>query len=357
MAMSEAAKASNSKISDACIMAHGLRALVCSPSHKSVRRFIRRLAALLALKFDKIEARWQDRARSVAVSPRQIQSVRAFLADCRAGAKADDPGMVKARRHGALPLRRAVQFIQVIERANSTLLGADECAARVRRYVGEHETPQDDRHAFATLCKVIFAQGLGFEVVAKHWPALEAAFSGFDPKAVASLCDDDVGKLLAEPIIRNRLKVVASVENARNWLARTDGGTYLSRVAELAVSDNASAGWPSLVRVLQEDFHRLREPAARLTLKRWGFFNARVHPGTQRVLMRLGVLRQDADGFAALRTISSIAEKVGRDPYAIEAELALFAGLGPCKDLPKCDDCLLNEECPSAGSVPLDSSR
>jgi hypothetical protein len=46
--------------------------------------------------------------------------------------------------------------------------------------------------------------------------------------------------------------------------------------------------------------------------------------------------------------IGAIAHQLGRDPYAVEAVLALFAALGPCRVRPQCDECALADRCPSA---------
>jgi len=196
-------------------------------------------------------------------------------------------------------------------------------------------------------CAVIFAQGLGFEVVDKHWAALESAFENFSPPAVAAIDEQRIGRMLVEPGIRNRPKIAACIENAKRWVTLSADATYLGRVAELASSDDAPSGWPALALALQRDFQRLREPTARLTLKRWGFFTANAHPGAQRLLLRLKVVDSSDDGPAVQRFVGSLAQKLGRDPYAVEAALALFAGNGPCRETPRCRECVLNDQCES----------
>ncbi|HXW51400.1 MAG TPA: DNA-3-methyladenine glycosylase I [Candidatus Acidoferrales bacterium] len=252
---------------------------------------------------------------------------------------------MSVRPRSARSSRNASGIIGAIEKANDATLGTDETARRIRRYVAAHETPHDDRHAFSKLCEVLFAQGLGFEVVANHWPALEQAFAHFEPSALASLSEIDVGRLLAEPIIRNRAKVLACIGNARRWLELARTGSYLARVATLASEDNAAEGWPSLTVALRHDFHRLREPAARMLLKRWGFFTARSHPGAKRLLERLGLVKPDTAEALVQARIAQIGQATSTDPYAIEASLAIFAGAGPCRAKPRCDVCALNEAC------------
>jgi endonuclease III len=258
--------------------------------------------------------------------------------------------MAKNRKNGAKSaVRKAIGHLQIIEQSNAALIGTDEMAARVRRWVASHEAPRDDRAAFAKLSESIFAQGLGFEVVEKHHAALEVAFSGFAPDAVAQIDERQVGILLHEPIIRNRAKVEACIQNARRWQELVSAGTtYLGRIAEIGTSDDAATGWPKLVAAIQEDFCRLGEPTARIVLKRWGFFTALAHPGVRRALVRLGMVDADADGPAVQRFLGAVAEASGRDVYAVEAALAIFAGVGACRAAPRCGECPLNEVCPSA---------
>jgi 3-methyladenine DNA glycosylase Tag len=257
----------------------------------------------------------------------------------------------KPRFNGKSALRRATGVLQVVERVNQALLGTDEVAARVRRYVAAHEAPTDDRAAFAKLCEVIFAQGLGFEVVEKHRTALSAAFHEFAPAAVAAIDEARVGALLAEPIIRNRPKIQACIENARRFCDAAAGGTFLARIAHLAANDDAACGWPHLVAALQKEFCRLREPTARLLLKRWGFFTALAHPGSRRLLTRLGLVDSALEGPGVQCFVGALAQAVGNDPYVIEAAFAIFAGEGPCRVEPRCAECALNERCPAAADV------
>jgi DNA-3-methyladenine glycosylase I len=61
-----------------------------------------------------------------------------------------------------------------------------------------------------------FQSGLSWLVILRKRPAFRAAFAGFDPEAVARFDDADVARLLADAgIVRNRLKIEATVANAR----------------------------------------------------------------------------------------------------------------------------------------------
>lgn len=327
---------------EAAVLGHGVRLLLQAKSLPVVRTFVKRLSLNLALVLRHTLTRWRACAEISTVARRDLQGLRSVMQGWSSMASdGDTSGAGPRPRH----LKSAARYIRVIEHANATLLGADEAASRVRRYTAAHETPRDDRHAFSKLCEALFAQGLGFEVVAKHWPALEAAFFSFHPKAVAEIDEDRIRRLLDAPIIRNRKKIVACIENAKRWVELAGEGSYLARVAALAGEDSAAEGWPDLVDALEHDFIRLREPTARVVLKRWGFFTARSHAGAQRVLERLGIVQPGVPGPRAQIIIGRIAQTMGTDPYAIEASLALFAAHGPCRELPRCEACALNEDC------------
>ncbi|HEY5094213.1 MAG TPA: DNA-3-methyladenine glycosylase I [Candidatus Eremiobacteraceae bacterium] len=252
------------------------------------------------------------------------------------------------KKNGANAARRAAGLVRDIERSVDGLLGADEAGRRYRHYVAEHDAPADDNTAYARLCVVIFAQGLGFGAVEAKLEEFISAFEGFVPERVATFDDARIGRIMQAPIIRNEAKIRACVENAKRWVAAAGTTTYLAKVAQIAVDDDAAGGWPALTKELQKDFARVGDTAARQTLKRWGFFTAFAHPGSRRALERLALVAEADSPAAAQCFVGSIARVIGRDPYHVEATLALFASLGPCKRQPECDECPLAERCPTA---------
>jgi DNA-3-methyladenine glycosylase I len=61
-----------------------------------------------------------------------------------------------------------------------------------------------------------FQSGLSWLVILRKRAAFRTAFAGFEPAAVARFDDADVARLLADAgIVRNRLKIEATVANAR----------------------------------------------------------------------------------------------------------------------------------------------
>jgi DNA-3-methyladenine glycosylase I len=89
----------------------------------------------------------------------------------------------------------------------------------------------DEDALFERLALEGFQSGLSWAVVLRKRPAFRAAFAGFDPLVVAGYGDDDVARLLAdEGIVRNRLKVEATIHNARALVALHRAGGTLDAV-------------------------------------------------------------------------------------------------------------------------------
>lgn len=78
----------------------------------------------------------------------------------------------------------------------------------------------DERGVFERLTLEAFQSGLSWVTVLRKREAFRAAFDGFAPEAVASYREADFERLLAdEGIIRNRMKIWATLGNARATLA------------------------------------------------------------------------------------------------------------------------------------------
>jgi DNA-3-methyladenine glycosylase I len=73
-----------------------------------------------------------------------------------------------------------------------------------------------DRQLFEKLSLEGFQAGLSWITILRRRPTFRQAFADFDIDAVAAFDDGDVQRLMADPgIIRNRLKVEATISNAR----------------------------------------------------------------------------------------------------------------------------------------------
>ena len=81
----------------------------------------------------------------------------------------------------------------------------------------------DDRHLFEMLILEGAQAGLSWETVLKRREGYREAFYYFDPVKVASMSDQELDLLLKnEKIIRNRLKVYATRQNAQVFLKIQD---------------------------------------------------------------------------------------------------------------------------------------
>ncbi|WP_342212112.1 DNA-3-methyladenine glycosylase I [Frigoribacterium sp. CFBP 8751] len=85
---------------------------------------------------------------------------------------------------------------------------------------------RDERGLFERLSLEAFQSGLSWATILRKRPAFRRAFSDFDPEVVARFGDEDRARLMADAgIVRNRLKVDATIRNARATLdLRADGG-------------------------------------------------------------------------------------------------------------------------------------
>jgi len=99
-------------------------------------------------------------------------------------------------------------------------------------YVSYHDTewgvPEyDDRKLFELLILEGAQAGLSWLTVLKKRENYRKAFAKFDAKKITSFTDSDIAQLLTnEGIIRNRLKIAATLQNAHAFLAvqKTHGG-------------------------------------------------------------------------------------------------------------------------------------
>ncbi|HTF56377.1 MAG TPA: DNA-3-methyladenine glycosylase I [Planctomycetota bacterium] len=87
---------------------------------------------------------------------------------------------------------------------------------------------RDDRRHFEYLLLDAFQAGLSWRTVLHKRENFRRAFAGFDPARIARFGDREVKRLLADAgIIRNRLKILGTVRNARAFLEiRKETGSF-----------------------------------------------------------------------------------------------------------------------------------
>ncbi len=77
----------------------------------------------------------------------------------------------------------------------------------------------DDRLLFEKLVLEGFQAGLSWITILRKRENFRRAFHGFDAEAIARYTDDDVVRLMADAgIVRNKLKIAATIDNARAFL-------------------------------------------------------------------------------------------------------------------------------------------
>jgi DNA-3-methyladenine glycosylase I len=86
----------------------------------------------------------------------------------------------------------------------------------------------DDRKIFEFLILEGMQAGLSWGLILKKRENFRRAFKGFDPDKVARFTARDVGRLLGDAgIIRNRLKILAAIHNAKRFLeVRKEFGSF-----------------------------------------------------------------------------------------------------------------------------------
>jgi DNA-3-methyladenine glycosylase I len=87
----------------------------------------------------------------------------------------------------------------------------------------------DDDRIFQKLCLEGFQSGLSWLTILRKLENFRKAFANFDPVEVADFDQADIERLMADPgIVRNRAKVLATINNARAALGLRDAGTSLA---------------------------------------------------------------------------------------------------------------------------------
>ena len=127
----------------------------------------------------------------------------------------------------------------------------------------------DERGLYERISLEAFQSGLAWITILRKRDNFRAAFADFEPEAVAAFDDEDVARLMADAgIVRNRLKVGATINNARAVLGLRDAGTSLPELVWAHRPDpdrRAPAGWGDVPALTPES------TALAKALKREGF--------------------------------------------------------------------------------------
>ena len=85
---------------------------------------------------------------------------------------------------------------------------------------------RDERGLYERICLEGFQAGLSWATILRKRPGFRTAFADFDPDVVAGYDEGDLERLMLDPgIVRNRMKINATITNARATIAlREEGG-------------------------------------------------------------------------------------------------------------------------------------
>jgi DNA-3-methyladenine glycosylase I len=165
---------------------------------------------------------------------------------------------------------------------------------------------RDDRGLYERISLEAFQSGLAWITILRKRDNFRAAFAGFDAEVVARFDADDVARLMADAgIVRNRLKVEATIANARALLALHDGGRTLTDLvwSHAPPARPAPAGWGDVPALTPES------TALAKALKREGF--RFVGPTTAYAAMQACGLVNDHLAGCVARDASEAARRVG----------------------------------------------
>jgi DNA-3-methyladenine glycosylase I len=127
----------------------------------------------------------------------------------------------------------------------------------------------DDRSLFEFIILEGAQAGLSWETILRKRENYRRAFDHFDADLVAKYDRRKVNELLADPgIIRNRLKITASIENARAFLAvREEFGSFDAYIWHFVKGCPIKNPWKSA----EAPTHTIESDAMSKDLKRRGF--------------------------------------------------------------------------------------
>jgi len=101
-------------------------------------------------------------------------------------------------------------------------------------------------------------------MIDKKWPNFQKAFANFSVDKVAQFGDADMKRLLNdEGIVRNRVKITAAIENAKEFKKiKKEYGSFLAYLDSLDKSKN----YALVIKELGKRFQRLGPSSARIFL-------------------------------------------------------------------------------------------
>ena len=115
-----------------------------------------------------------------------------------------------------------------MEKKRCSWVSQDECYQKYHDEVWGRAV-LDSQELFAKLCLDGQQAGLSWITILKKQAHYEAAFFNFDPVKISTFTDKDVERLMQNSgIIRNRLKILSIIKNAKAYLRIEESGISFS---------------------------------------------------------------------------------------------------------------------------------
>jgi len=139
-----------------------------------------------------------------------------------------------------------------------------EASWRPPEWMYRKRRPPNDDAYFENMTRVIFQAGLSWKTIDKKWPNFRKAFQNFSIAKVAQFKNSDVERLLKnEGIVRNRVKIAATIQNAAQFKSvKEQFGTFQSYLDSLDKSNN----YDLVIKEMGKRFQRLGPSSARIFL-------------------------------------------------------------------------------------------
>jgi len=125
------------------------------------------------------------------------------------------------------------------------------------------QPPNDDAY-FENMTRVVFLAGLSWRMIDKKWLSFRRAFKAFSVDIVAGFGEKDVQQLMNDTsIVRNRAKIIAGVNNAKQFQKiKKEYGSFQRYLDGLDKSDNYSR----VIKELGKNFNRIGPSSVRIFL-------------------------------------------------------------------------------------------
>ncbi|HPI19548.1 MAG TPA: DNA-3-methyladenine glycosylase I [Candidatus Kapabacteria bacterium] len=109
----------------------------------------------------------------------------------------------------------------------------------------------EDRKLFEFIVLDAFQAGLSWSIILNKRDAFRLHFENFEPEKIAGFNEEQILKLIAEPsIIRNKLKIRATIENAKQFLKiQKEFGSFNKYIWSFSDGKTIHNAWEELKQI------------------------------------------------------------------------------------------------------------